>query len=650
MVMSRCCCCRNKKSFKSFKSAEDVEQAFCEKLFRRPTVRELTRANTQYHQSLKYTDPKNTLNTKNKNQTVLRRVFTLPTLVFFAISGTIGSGIYIICGSAGKDYAGAGLIFSISIAGFVALTNGLVIAEFASRVPLIGGDYTYALCSSGEFIGFILGWFSLTREPLGNAISAVAVTYYLYTFLDAMDIINSDWGNSYWFGYDDGDIFSFNIVAPILVIISGIFVYCGITVNKRLLTIVAIWNMSLLLLFGFSGLFLFKSDVMTNPCDHTEYGNECPEDAKNAMLPYGGKGMMTAAAIAFWSFLGPETIVYIAEECVNPMRDIPRAMYISYALVFLLYTFVVTVFSGMIPFQSFDVRAPLAQAFAAHDEKLLMGLSSIGALTAITGVFFQSGVGAPRIYLRLAIDGMIPKFCKVIHRKYRTPTGGILYFFAMVLIASATLDLGFLLELYSSLTLILMGLTQCSLLVMRYSPPALMNNNNEGVSPVFVSPSFTPETPPKTTVYITSFWTHNKVLSVIYSYFMWTGILCVVVVQRDEFFDNDHMGIWIFLVIVFCILWIMTTTCIIYFHCKWNWLECFTEYEKKKIFWMPFGPYLNLFAIGVDLYLLSLLLPRVYYEAFTIMVVGLLFYFGYSYRHSHFRPQHKKLIMRSRSI
>ena len=695
---------------------DKIEENFWNKLFRRPSLVcfvhlnvfivctyitiffhfvyfkiELIQANTEYHQSLKYGSDESSY----KNETVLRRVFTLPTLVFFAISGTIGSGIYIIAGSAGKDMAGAGLIFSMIVAGFVALTNGLVVAEFASRVPLIGGDYTYTFLSSGEFLGFILGWFSLTREPISNSISAIAVAYYLYSFLDAMDILPPNMENSYWFGkeYPDRSWFSINIVAPILVIISAIFVYCGIKINNKTLTVVAIWNMSLLLLFGFAGLFLFDFDVMINPCDHTEYGDECPSDAENSMLPFGFQGSMMAAGIAFWSFIGPERIVYIAEECVNPMRDIPRAIYISYVLIFLLYIFVIIVLSGMVPFQSLDSRAPLAQAFSAHDEKLLMGISSLGALTAITGVFFQIGVGAVRVYLRLSIDGMIPTFCKRIHPKYRTPTIAIYYFFSMVLIISTFLDFTFLLELYSSLTLILMGLSQCSLLVMRFSPPELMDKYKKTdfamipSSPFPSSPSPSPHSPntpntPNTSnspntpnspqspnilkqrqqtmmkigrsrsnyqeVYITQFWTHTRVLLTIYSYFIWVALLCIIVVHRDWFIDNDRIGILIILLTLLVLLVLLSGVFIVYFHCEFPWLEWLNEYERNhKIHWMPFGPYLNLFAIGVDCYLLSLLLfPNVYYEAIAIMFIGLLFYFGYSYNHSYFREEKQKLIMR----
>ena len=355
--MSPCCCRTPKSSFKSFRSPNEQNgDTICIKLFKRPTIKDLTIKNTNYHKTLRYSDDQ-TLNGSDNNSkdSVLRRVFTLPTLIFYAISGTIGSGIYIIAGSAGKDYAGSALIFSMFIAGFVALTNGLVIAEFASRVPLIGGDYTYTFLSSGELLGFILGWLSLIKEPLGTAISALAIIYYLRSFLVSMDIINTNLHddqdpNSYWFGKDlSGDGFiQINITAPILVIITAILIYHGIKLSKKLITIVAIWNMSLLILFFVAGLFLFNTDIMINPCDHIEYGVECKPSEKNRMMPHGLQGVITAAGIAFWSFLGPERIVYIAEECVNPIKDIPRAIYCSYGLVFILYTGVITVLVGMV--------------------------------------------------------------------------------------------------------------------------------------------------------------------------------------------------------------------------------------------------------------------------------------------------------------
>jgi len=123
---------------------------------RRPLSSQFKIQGTSYH--TKYTsNNSNETNDIIKKDVSLKRVYKLYDLIFYCICNVIGSGIYVMAGTAGKEEAGAGLLISLIIGLFSAGIAALSYAEFSSRLPMIGGTYTYAYASSGECIGFILG-------------------------------------------------------------------------------------------------------------------------------------------------------------------------------------------------------------------------------------------------------------------------------------------------------------------------------------------------------------------------------------------------------------------------------------------------------------------------------------------------------------
>ena len=68
-----------------------------------------------------------------------------------------------------------------------------------------------------------------------------------------------------------------------------------------------------------------------------------PKDGRTGFSPYGMNGILSGAAIAFFAFVGLESVVTLAEESVDPKRDLPRAIGISFVIVMILY--VTTAFS-----------------------------------------------------------------------------------------------------------------------------------------------------------------------------------------------------------------------------------------------------------------------------------------------------------------
>lgn len=297
-------------------------------------------------------------------------------------------------------------------------------AEFASRIPVIGGSYVYMYSSSGELIGFLCGFIKVITQMCSCALNAIGAIAYLRSFIqslyqnEASEIELLD--ESIFFGKTIyGEIVSINLLAPILILIFMSIVLYDIGISSKFMNIAATWNIMLLLLFVVAGLFMFDINVLTNPCDPdivASFDNiECPEDAVNSFMPYGLEGVIAASTLTFWSFAGSENIASVAEEAVHPTRDIPKAIVITLCIVFVLFEGITLSLMGMVPFQALDESAALAEAFRFHDELLLQRICAFGAFTTMSVLLFAKIIAAPRYLFRIGVDGLLCRWTAYVH-------------------------------------------------------------------------------------------------------------------------------------------------------------------------------------------------------------------------------------------
>src|SRR5512138_191673 len=88
----------------------------------------------------------------------LRRVLGPLNLTALGIGSVIGTGIFVLTGTAASQNAGPGLVFSMIISAVGCAFSGLCYAEFAAMVPVAGSAYTYAFATAGELVAWIIGW------------------------------------------------------------------------------------------------------------------------------------------------------------------------------------------------------------------------------------------------------------------------------------------------------------------------------------------------------------------------------------------------------------------------------------------------------------------------------------------------------------
>jgi APA family basic amino acid/polyamine antiporter len=142
----------------------------------------------------------------------------------------------------------------------------------------------------------------------------------------------------------------------------------------------------------------------------------------HAFAPYGWGGIGAGAAYIFFAYIGFDAVSTTAQEAKNPQRDLPIGMIASLAICTLLYIGVAAVLTGMVPWQSVNIEAPIARAFLDRGLTWASDIIVVGALAGLTSVMLVMLLGQTRVLYAMASDGLLPKkFFAEVHPRFRTP-------------------------------------------------------------------------------------------------------------------------------------------------------------------------------------------------------------------------------------
>jgi APA family basic amino acid/polyamine antiporter len=207
--------------------------------------------------------------------------------------------------------------------------------------------------------------------------------------------------------------------------------------------------------FGFAGLNLFG---------HTLGGR--PNAAGQPV------GMLAGAALAFFAYIGFDSVSTQAEEARHPQRDVPLAILGSLLICTALYIGVVAVLTGMVPYSELDVAAPVADAFRRVGLRWAQFIVALAGIAGITSVLLVTMLGQARVLLAIARDGLLPpRFFAAVHARFRTPWKSTLATGAFVALLASFLPISLLLLLVNMGTLLAFVLVCGAVLVMRRTHP-----------------------------------------------------------------------------------------------------------------------------------------------------------------------------------
>jgi APA family basic amino acid/polyamine antiporter len=343
----------------------------------------------------------------------LKKRLSAIDLTVFGIGVIIGAGIFTLTGRVAAQYAGPGVVFSFVLAGICCGLAALCYAEFASTVPVSGSAYTFSYATLGEMVAWIIGWDLVLELMLGASVVAQGWSTYFVTLLDELGM---SWPDS--IGPTATTDFSWhvNVPAVVLVLVLATLVTIGIKESLRVNLVLVAIKLFIVLFVIVAGLFYvtganydpfvppasdpIEASGLTQPLVQWAFGLE-PQT-------FGVLGIVSAASVVFFAYIGFDVVATTAEEARNPQRDLPRGIIGSLVICTVLYVAVALVITGMVRYDKIDPDAALATAFRDVGRDGFATLIAAGAVAGLTTVVMTLMIGAIRVLFAMSRDALIP--------------------------------------------------------------------------------------------------------------------------------------------------------------------------------------------------------------------------------------------------
>jgi APA family basic amino acid/polyamine antiporter len=404
-----------------------------------------------------------------EGQHTLKRSLGALNLVMLGIGAIIGAGIFVLTGTAAANNAGPAVVLSFVLAGLGCLFAGLCYAEFASMIPVAGSAYTYAYATLGEFVAWIIGWDLILEYLFGAATVAVGWSGYFVAFLEKLGVhlpaaftqAPLSVQGTHTLTRNPGGVL--NVPAVILVLLMTALLVTGIKESARFNNIIVIVKVAIVfLVIGFG--FMFVDTANWQPFIPPAEGPG----------RFGWNGIVRAAGVVFFAYIGFDAVSTAAQEAKNPQRDMPIGMLGSLAFCTVLYILMSLVMTGLAPYSELNVPHPVDVALARVPSLSWLNiLVDIAAIAGLASVVLVMLMGQPRIFFSMARDGLLPAVFGKIHPKFQTPYVTTILCGVVAAIVSGFFPIALLGELVSIGTLFAFVVVSAGVLMLRYKRPEL---------------------------------------------------------------------------------------------------------------------------------------------------------------------------------
>ena len=415
----------------------------------------------------------------------LAKTLGMWSLVGLGVGAVIGSGIFTLTGTAaagqtlefqsiihapvldilmngghalstaGRPGAGPGISLSFLLVAIACGLAALCYAELASMIPIAGGAYTYAYATLGELVAWILGWDLILEYAVSNMAVAVGFSAYLRDIVENLTgyRIPKEWSEPILNQSLSPTGSYFNIPALIILGILTVLLVRGVREGAGVNNTMVIIKIAAILLFVFGA----ASAIQTS--------NYHP------FLPNGATGLLTGAAIVFFTYIGFDSVSTAAEECKNPQRDLPWGIMITLGICTVLYASVALVLTGIANYKTLNNAAPVVNALrelGMHKIRFWVGFGAIvGMLSSL--LVFQ--YGQARVWFAMSRDKLLPDMFSKVHKKFQTPHVSTIIAGIFVGVPAGVFDIGTLADVSNIGTLFAFLLVSVGVLVLRKKQP-----------------------------------------------------------------------------------------------------------------------------------------------------------------------------------
>ncbi|MFF9896548.1 APC family permease [Streptomyces longispororuber] len=368
----------------------------------------------------------------------LRKTLTTTLLYFFILGDVLGAGVYVLVGQVAAE-SGPAVWLPLAVALGLAMLTAASYAELATRFPRAGGASHYTTLAYGPFVGFLAGFCmlaagvvsvgALARGFAGDYLAefvTLPVALVAFVFLGALALLNLR-------GIKEST--RANVVA----------------------TVVEVGGLVLVIALG--GWVLARGDGDLGRL--TEVGTE-------------GSGpvaaVLSGAVLAYYSFVGFETSVNVAEETRDPRRSYPRALFGALLTAGLVYVLVGCVAAAAVPTHTLvDSSGPLLEV-VKEAGGVPPRVFSVVALVAVANGALLTGIMSSRLAFGMARDGLLPGVLARVLPGRRTPWAAIAATTALSLLLALTGNVATLASTLVLLLLVVFFLVNTAALVLRRVP------------------------------------------------------------------------------------------------------------------------------------------------------------------------------------
>ncbi|MFD4035263.1 APC family permease [Streptomyces sp. NPDC058637] len=365
----------------------------------------------------------------------LKRSLTTPLLYFFILGDVLGAGVYVLVGQVAAESGGA--VWAPLLAALcLSLLTAASYAELVTKYPRAGGASHYATLAYGPFVGFFAGFCMLAAGVVSVAALARG------------------------FG---GDYLS-EFVSPPVALVTIVFLVAlallnarGISESTRANVVATVIEVGgLLLVIGLGAWMVLRGDGDVGRLTELGTAGEGPVAA-----------LLGGAVLAYYSFVGFETSVNVAEETRDPRRSYPRALFAALVTAGAVYALVGAAAAAAVPTGKLaGSSGPLLEVVRAAGG-VPTELFSAVALVAVANGALLTGIMSSRLAYGMARDGLLPRFLTKVLPGRRTPWAAIAVTTGLALLLALTGDVSTLASTLVLLLLVVFFLVNTALLVLR---------------------------------------------------------------------------------------------------------------------------------------------------------------------------------------